>query len=66
MALCGHMPNHLTYGGIAAVLEALRQGQSYGRWVLIFDNADQPRHRGDYDLMRWIPHRSARRNRAHR
>jgi tetratricopeptide (TPR) repeat protein len=26
----------------AAVLEALRRGQPYKRWLLIFDNADQP------------------------
>jgi tetratricopeptide (TPR) repeat protein len=29
-------------GAIAAVLEALRQGEPYSRWLLIFDNADQP------------------------
>ena len=27
---------------VNAVLEALRRGQPYGRWLVIFDNADQP------------------------
>jgi tetratricopeptide (TPR) repeat protein len=27
---------------VAAVLDALRRGQPYDRWLLIFDNADQP------------------------
>lgn len=26
----------------AAVLEALRPGEPYSRWLLIFDNADEP------------------------
>jgi tetratricopeptide (TPR) repeat protein len=29
-------------GAIQAVLDALRRGDPYGRWLLIFDNADQP------------------------
>jgi tetratricopeptide (TPR) repeat protein len=29
-------------GAIAAVLDALRRGDPYSRWLLIFDNADQP------------------------
>src|SRR6202034_4673437 len=29
-------------GAIAAVIEALRLGVPYSRWLLIFDNADQP------------------------
>jgi tetratricopeptide (TPR) repeat protein len=29
-------------GLIAAVLDALRRGEPYNRWLLIFDNADQP------------------------
>jgi tetratricopeptide (TPR) repeat protein len=29
-------------GAIAAVLDALRRGDPFGRWLLIFDNADQP------------------------
>ena len=29
-------------GAIAAVVEALRLGDPYSRWLLIFDNADQP------------------------
>jgi tetratricopeptide (TPR) repeat protein len=29
-------------GAISAVLDALRRGEPYGRWLLIFDNADQP------------------------
>src|SRR5579859_1539732 len=29
-------------GAIAAVLDALRRGDPYDRWLLIFDNADQP------------------------
>jgi tetratricopeptide (TPR) repeat protein len=29
-------------GLIAAVLDALRRGEPYSRWLLIFDNADQP------------------------
>lgn len=27
---------------VAAVLDALRRGEPYGRWLLVFDNADQP------------------------
>jgi hypothetical protein len=27
---------------VAAVLEALRRGEPYARWLLVFDNADQP------------------------
>ena len=29
-------------GAANAALDALRRGQPYGRWLLIFDNADQP------------------------
>src|SRR5579859_8050875 len=29
-------------GGIQAVLDALRRGDPYSRWLLVFDNADQP------------------------
>ena len=29
-------------GTEAAVLDALRKGEPYRRWLLIFDNADQP------------------------
>jgi tetratricopeptide (TPR) repeat protein len=29
-------------GAIAAVIEALRLGEPYRRWLLVFDNADQP------------------------
>ena len=29
-------------GAIAAVLDALRRGDPFSRWLLIFDNADQP------------------------
>lgn len=29
-------------GAMAAVLDALRRGEPYRRWLLIFDNADQP------------------------
>jgi tetratricopeptide (TPR) repeat protein len=29
-------------GAIGAVLDALRRGDPYSRWLLIFDNADQP------------------------
>jgi tetratricopeptide (TPR) repeat protein len=29
-------------GAIAAVLDSLRRGDPFGRWLLIFDNADQP------------------------
>ena len=35
----------------AAVRDALRKGEPYGRWLLIFDNADQPE-----DLEPLIPH----------
>jgi tetratricopeptide (TPR) repeat protein len=27
---------------VSAVLDALRRGEPYGRWLLVFDNADQP------------------------
>jgi tetratricopeptide (TPR) repeat protein len=29
---------------VPAVLEALRRGEPYSRWILVFDNADQPDH----------------------
>jgi hypothetical protein len=29
-------------GATAAALDALRRGEPYSRWLLIFDNADQP------------------------
>jgi tetratricopeptide (TPR) repeat protein len=35
-------------GAAAAALEALRRGQPYDRWLLIFDNADQPEDFPDY------------------
>lgn len=34
-------------GLIAAVLDALRRGDPYSRWLLIFDNADQPEEIND-------------------
>jgi Tetratricopeptide repeat len=51
-ALAGHL--RLPPAGIetsaAAVLDALRRGQPYRRWLLIFDNADQPE-----DLLGFLP-----------
>lgn len=38
-------------GAAAAVLDALRKGEPYRRWLLIFDNADQPE-----DLLDILPH----------
>jgi tetratricopeptide (TPR) repeat protein len=35
-------------GAITAALDALRRGQPYRRWLLIFDNADQPEDFQDY------------------
>jgi tetratricopeptide (TPR) repeat protein len=34
-------------GLISAVLDALRRGEPYSRWLLIFDNADQPEEIND-------------------
>ncbi|MEO3856577.1 FxSxx-COOH system tetratricopeptide repeat protein [Acrocarpospora sp. B8E8] len=36
---------------IGAVRDALRRGQPYGRWLVVFDNADQPE-----DLKEVLPH----------
>jgi tetratricopeptide (TPR) repeat protein len=35
-------------GAVAAALDALRRGTPYSRWLLIFDNADQPEDFRDY------------------
>lgn len=35
-------------GAAAAVLDALRRGEPYRRWLLIFDNADQPEDINDF------------------
>jgi tetratricopeptide (TPR) repeat protein len=35
-------------GAVAAALDALRLGDPYARWLLIFDNADQPEDFRDY------------------
>jgi Tetratricopeptide repeat/NB-ARC domain len=34
-------------GAASAVLDALRRGEPYGRWLLVFDNADQPEDLND-------------------
>jgi tetratricopeptide (TPR) repeat protein len=34
-------------GAIGVVLDALRRGDPYARWLLVFDNADQPEDIGD-------------------
>jgi tetratricopeptide (TPR) repeat protein len=38
-------------GAAAAAVDALRRGEPYSRWLLIFDNADQPE-----DFPAYIPH----------
>ncbi len=35
-------------GAAKATLDALRRGEPYGRWLLIFDNADQPEDLKDF------------------
>ncbi|MCK9900379.1 FxSxx-COOH system tetratricopeptide repeat protein [Frankia sp. Cpl3] len=37
-----NVPLDRTEDAVAAVLDALRRGEPYTRWLLIFDNADQP------------------------
>jgi tetratricopeptide (TPR) repeat protein len=37
-------------GAVAAALDALRRGEPFARWLLVFDNADQPE-----DIERYIP-----------
>lgn len=50
LGLAGAAPGKIE-DAVAAVLEALRRGDPYERWLLIFDNADQPE-----EISRLMPH----------
>lgn len=41
LGITGLVPGRVE-DAVAAVLEALRRGEPYDRWLLVFDNADQP------------------------
>jgi tetratricopeptide (TPR) repeat protein len=50
-ALAPHLglpPSTAIEEAVATVLDALRRGQPYHRWLLIFDNADQPEDLNDF------------------